>query len=165
MGKKQKANCTQEQKEKNIHQVLLQYLQVMQEWSAPLVISCFSRDRWLQNRPFTDQNQISVMGPAAVNGSHVGGCLRGVRLSPPRVISAWWPLPRRHQRVADVICSHSAVTWRNGNQRWRWEGGLRQKESERSGQPMYLSTWHPELCKACRKSSLLILLRHIHTES
>lgn len=55
----------------------MQYLQVTQEWPAPLVISSFSRDWWVQNRPFTDQNQISVMGTAAVNGSHVGGCRRG----------------------------------------------------------------------------------------
>ena len=68
------------------------------------------------------------MGPAAVNGSCVGGCLRGVRLSPPRVISAWWPRPRRHQRVADVICSHSAMTWRNGNQCRQREGRVRDRK-------------------------------------
>lgn len=86
----------------------------------------FSKDWQAQSRPFSHQNQISVTGPAAANGSYVGGCLRGVRLSPPRVISAWWPRPRRHERVADAICSRSAVTWRDGNQ--RCEGGLRKKD-------------------------------------
>lgn len=126
---------TERRKKKN-HLVPLQYLQVRQEQFALLVISSFfflSREWWAQNRPFTDWNQISVMRPAAVNGSHAGGCQReGVCLSPPHVISARWPCPRRHQRVADVICSHSAVTWRNGNQ-WRWRLQQWQRQSEREG--------------------------------
>lgn len=103
-----------------------------------------SRDWWAQNRPFTDWNQISVMRPAAMNGSHAGGCRReGVCLSPPHVISARWPCPRRHQRVVDVICSHSAVTWRNGNQ-WRqrlqrWP--RRQREGGREGSAVTEREW------------------------
>ena len=79
-----------------------------------------SRDWWAQNRSFTDWNQISVMGPAAVNGCHVCGCQRRVCLSPPRVISAWWSRPRR-QSVADVIYSYSVLTCGNGNQCQCWE--------------------------------------------
>lgn len=55
-------------------------------WSFPFFF--FSRDWWAQNSPFTDWNQINVMGLAAMNGSHVSGCRRTVRLSPPHVISA-----------------------------------------------------------------------------
>lgn len=78
--------------------------------------------------PLQTRIRLVSRGPAAVNGCHVGGCRWGVCLSPPRVISAWWPRPRRHQRAADVICSHSAVTCGNGNQCRCWEGGF---ETER----------------------------------
>lgn len=48
--RKKKKKITQKER-KIFIVVLLQYLRVTQEWSALLVISCFSRDWWAQNRP------------------------------------------------------------------------------------------------------------------
>ncbi len=96
-------------------------------WSFPVLAQAGG----CETAPLPTRIRLVSWGPAAVNGSHVGGCLRGVRLSPPRVISAWWPRPRRHQRVANEIHSHSAVTWRNGNQcRRQRERGRGETESE-----------------------------------
>lgn len=92
-------------------------------WSFPLLVGTGG----CKTGPLQTRIRLVSWGRPLWMGVMSVGVGEGVRLSPPCVISAWWPRPHRHRRVADVICSHSAVTWRNGNQWWRWKGGLRQK--------------------------------------
>lgn len=114
--------------------------------------------------------QLPWMGVMSVGVCEGSACHHPVSFQP------WWPLPHRHQRGADVICSHSAVTWRNGNQRPATKGG-----EGRGGREVvvvgktarmwviwsahvfiYLTLW---TCKTCRRPSLPFLLPYSHPSS